>query len=73
MVPRLQFIIDQEQCAALPFARDPPMFMLPSMSLCLFRVNVTEDGKKALVTLANGDMRKVLNILQVSAAVTLYA
>jgi replication factor C subunit 3/5 len=28
------------------------------------RVNVTEDGKKALVTLANGDMRKVLNILQ---------
>lgn len=31
----------------------------------LHRVNVTEDGKKALVTLANGDMRKVLNILQV--------
>ena len=29
-------------------------------------VTVTEDGKKALVTLANGDMRKVLNILQVS-------
>jgi len=29
------------------------------------RVNVSEDGKKALVTLANGDMRKVLNILQV--------
>jgi replication-associated recombination protein RarA len=29
------------------------------------RVNVTEDGKKALITLANGDMRKVLNVLQV--------
>ena len=29
------------------------------------RLNVTEDGKKALITLANGDMRKVLNILQV--------
>ncbi len=28
------------------------------------RVNVTEDGKKALVTLAKGDMRKSLNILQ---------
>jgi len=28
-------------------------------------LNVTEDGKKALITLANGDMRKVLNILQV--------
>jgi len=27
-------------------------------------VKVTEDGKNALVTLANGDMRKVLNILQ---------
>lgn len=27
-------------------------------------VNVTEDGKKALVDLAQGDMRKVLNILQ---------
>lgn len=27
---------------------------------------MTEDGKKALVTLSNGDMRKVLNVLQVS-------
>jgi replication factor C subunit 3/5 len=25
---------------------------------------VTDDGKKALLTLANGDMRKVINILQ---------
>ncbi|XP_011432740.2 replication factor C subunit 5-like [Crassostrea angulata] len=40
MVPRLQHVIQQEQC------------------------NVTEDGMKALVTLANGDMRKALNILQ---------
>lgn len=29
------------------------------------RCNVTEDGMKALATLANGDMRKALNILQV--------
>lgn len=29
-----------------------------------FRVTITEDGKKALLTLANGDMRKVLNVLQ---------
>ena len=28
-------------------------------------VTVTEDGMKALVTLANGDMRRALNILQV--------
>merc|ERR1739848_117288 len=27
-------------------------------------VNITEDGKKALITLAGGDMRKVLNVLQ---------
>lgn len=25
---------------------------------------ISEDGKKALLTLANGDMRKVLNVLQ---------
>lgn len=28
------------------------------------RITVTDDGKKALVKLANGDMRKVLNVLQ---------
>lgn len=28
------------------------------------RLNVTEDGKKALMTLSNGDMRKVINVLQ---------
>lgn len=29
-----------------------------------FRLKVSDDGKKALVKLANGDMRKVLNVLQ---------
>jgi len=33
----------------------------------IFRVKVTEDGKKALIDLAQGDMRKVLNILQSAA------
>lgn len=28
------------------------------------RVNVSEDGKKALLTLSGGDMRRILNILQ---------
>ena len=32
----------------------------------LFRVQVSDDGMKSLVRLANGDMRKALNILQVS-------
>lgn len=35
-----------------------------SYDLLSFRVTITEDGKKALLTLANGDMRKVLNVLQ---------
>lgn len=28
------------------------------------RIKVSDDGKKALMTLAGGDMRKVLNVLQ---------
>ena len=28
------------------------------------KINITEDGKKALMTLSQGDMRRVLNILQ---------
>lgn len=35
------------------------------LSLFIFRVNITDDGMKALVTLAEGDMRKALNIMQV--------
>jgi replication-associated recombination protein RarA len=31
----------------------------------LYSVNITSDGKQALLRLANGDMRKVLNVLQV--------
>lgn len=36
--------------------------------LCLiavFSIEVTEDGIKALLAISNGDMRKILNILQV--------
>ena len=28
------------------------------------KINITEDGKKALMTLSQGDMRRVINILQ---------
>jgi replication factor C subunit 3/5 len=36
-----------------------------NLCICDFcSINVTEDGKKALLTLAEGDMRKALNILQ---------
>ena len=41
------------------------MFIKHCQHCYLCRLSVTEDGKKALITLANGDMRKVLNILQV--------
>lgn len=30
------------------------------------RVSATEDGRKALVNLCKGDMRRVLNVMQVS-------
>lgn len=35
-----------------------------SKQFYFFSVNITDDGKKALLTLAKGDMRKVLNVLQ---------
>lgn len=41
-------------------------FQIIEHFVIFFRCNVTEDGMKALVTLANGDMRKALNILQVT-------
>ena len=31
---------------------------------CAHRVNITEDGERALIELAHGDMRRVLNVLQ---------
>lgn len=37
------------------------------LRILVFSVKVTEDGKKALIDLAQGDMRKVLNILQSAA------
>lgn len=30
----------------------------------MHRVDISDDGRKALVTLSGGDMRKVLNVLQ---------
>ena len=32
---------------------------------CLFQIDIDEEGKESLMRLAQGDMRKVLNILQV--------
>jgi DNA polymerase III delta prime subunit len=36
-----------------------------ALSLMEFRVNVTPEGKQALLKLSKGDMRRALNVLQV--------
>lgn len=38
---------------------------VPDPRVLFSRVDVSEDGMKALVTLSSGDMRRALNILQV--------
>jgi len=56
----------QSRCTRFRFGPLTPEQMTPRLELVIRQeaVNVTEDGKKALVTLGSGDMRKVLNILQ---------
>lgn len=72
MVPRLQHVIQEEGSVGDPSVPTPcqggaagwiPTVPLPRV--LFFRVDVSEDGMKALVTLSNGDMRRALNILQV--------
>lgn len=43
------------------------IYLLLFNIIIILSVKVTEDGKKALIDLALGDMRKVLNILQSAA------
>ncbi|XP_013405450.1 replication factor C subunit 5 [Lingula anatina] len=56
----------QSRCTRFRFGPLTPEQMLPRLEHVIQeeKVNVSEDGRKALVTLANGDMRKALNILQ---------
>ncbi|XP_050511642.1 replication factor C subunit 5-like [Diabrotica virgifera virgifera] len=56
----------QSRCTRFRFGPLSPEQILPRLNYVIDeeRVSVTEDGKKALLTLANGDMRKVLNVLQ---------
>ncbi|XP_013780041.1 replication factor C subunit 5-like [Limulus polyphemus] len=56
----------QSRCTRFRFAPLSPKQMLPRLEHVIQceGVTVTEDGKKALLDLAQGDMRKVLNILQ---------
>ncbi|XP_018330316.2 replication factor C subunit 5 [Agrilus planipennis] len=56
----------QSRCTRFRFAPLKPEQILPRLDYVIEQENlkVTEDGKNALLTLANGDMRKVLNVLQ---------
>lgn len=56
----------QSRCTRFRFGPLSPEQILPRLNYVIDeeKVTVTEDGKKALLTLANGDMRKVLNVLQ---------
>jgi replication factor C subunit 3/5 len=56
----------QSRCTRFRFGPLSPEQILPRLNYVIDeeKVEVTEDGKQALLTLANGDMRKVLNVLQ---------
>ncbi|KAG1660699.1 Replication factor C subunit 5 [Nymphon striatum] len=56
----------QSRCTRFRFGPLTPEQMLPRLDYVINeeKLEVTEDGKQALLTLAFGDMRKVLNILQ---------
>jgi len=56
----------QSRCTRFRFGPLKEEQILPRLELVCQeeRVNITEDGKKALMTLSQGDMRRVLNILQ---------
>jgi len=56
----------QSRCTRFRFGPLTPAQILPRLNYVVDeeKIQVAEDGKKALLTLANGDMRKVLNVLQ---------
>lgn len=56
----------QSRCTRFRFGPLSPEQILPRLNYVVDqeKVKITEDGKQALLTLSNGDMRKVLNVLQ---------
>ncbi|XP_054711562.1 replication factor C subunit 5-like [Uloborus diversus] len=56
----------QSRCTRFRFGPLTNQQILPRLEhvIELEKLNVTEDGRKALIDLAQGDMRKVLNVLQ---------
>lgn len=56
----------QSRCTRFRFGPLNPVQVLPRLNHVIEQENITvsEDGKKALMDLSGGDMRKVLNVLQ---------
>ncbi|KAK3587235.1 hypothetical protein CHS0354_030422 [Potamilus streckersoni] len=56
----------QSRCTRFRFGPLTAEQMLPRLEIVIQEegVNITDDGKKAVLTLANGDMRRALNVLQ---------
>ncbi|XP_043463500.1 replication factor C subunit 5 [Leptopilina heterotoma] len=56
----------QSRCTKFRFGPLAPEQILPRLEYVIEqeKLDVTEDGKKALMTLSGGDMRKVINVLQ---------
>ncbi|KAJ8880047.1 hypothetical protein PR048_020669 [Dryococelus australis] len=59
----------QSRCTRFRFGPLSPVQIMPRLQYIIQQehVSATEDGKKALLTLSGGDMRKVINILQSTA------
>ncbi|XP_022232042.1 replication factor C subunit 5 isoform X2 [Drosophila obscura] len=59
----------QSRCTRFRFAPLSPDKMIPRLDQIVQSedIQITENGKKALLTLSKGDMRKVLNVLQSTA------
>ena len=60
----------QSRCTRFRFAPLIREQMLPRLRFVVEeeQVKITEDGEQALLTLSQGDMRRVLNVLQVRSA-----
>lgn len=66
ILPRLDYVVDQEKLVykGKKGSNTQPNFNVTYNICSCFRIKIDQTGKKALIKLSNGDMRRVLNILQ---------
>lgn len=65
---RLNHVVESEKWVLTP---SHSASVLTSLR-CAIRVNLTEDGRQALLKLSRGDMRRALNVMQVRTIIELY-